>query len=464
MNNVFKRRCGLILGLMAVLLLFGVFQVQAIVVGETSPTSTFDLVAKQDHISAPDGDSILMWGYTLGARMQYPGPTLIVDEGEVVTVTLVNDLPPGHGQNVSIVFPGHVVTATGDPGAVDGLLTKEAPPDGATMVTYTFTATHPGTYLYRSGTRPDLQVEMGLVGALIVRPTGATPPFETRNFSPPMELAYNHSETAYHYEYLYLVTEVDINIHRLVQFNRINEVDTTTRSAVHWFVNGRAFPDILQPPGVPWFPTQPYNILPQTHPFEKVLIRVIQAGWQLHPMHYHGQDFSVIAVDGRLLSTNPEGGPAGPGPDLAWKASTINFTPGQTADLLWEWTGADLGWDIYGHAPGDAPLVGYEHTLVEGSTDPNDYPDHGETFPVILAERDDLAFGQFYSGSPFLGALGDLPPDAPGLNTSGGFLFPWHSHTEKELTSNDVFPGGLLTFVVLDPPDVCIPTDALVCP
>ena len=451
MNKVLKRSGGLILVLMTALLLWS-GQAQAVVDGVEG--TTFNLVAKQDHISSPDGDSILMWGYANGAasRMQYPGPTMIVNEGDTITVTLTNDLPPEHAQNVSIVFPGHVVTATG---GVAGTLTREAgyagnPGGDPTTVTYTFVATHPGTYLYRSGTRPDLQVEMGLVGAIIVRPIGTTPPVETRNFSPPFKLAYNHAETAYHYEYLYLVTEVDLNIHRLVEFGRIDEVDTTTWFPVHWFVNGRAFPDILQPPGVPWFPTQPYNILPRTHPYEKVLIRVVQAGRQLHPMHYHGQDFDVIAVDGRLLSTNPAGGPTGPGPDLAWKASTFNFTPGQTADLLWEWTGENLGWDVYGHAPGgpaegEPILTGYEF---EG--------DHAVPFPVILAGRDDLAFGQFWSGSPFLGASGDLPPDHPGLNTGGGYLFPWHSHSEKELTSNDVFPAGLLTFVVLEHPSVCI--------
>jgi hypothetical protein len=71
---------------------------------------------------------------------------------------------------------------------------------------------------------------------------------------------------------------------------------------------------------------------------------------------------------------------------------------------------------------------------------------------VILAERDDLAFGQFWSGSPFLGTAGDLPPDHPGLNAGGAYLFPWHSHSEKELTSNDVFPGGSLTFIILQHP------------
>jgi len=38
-------------------------------------------------------------------------------------------------------------------------------------VTYSFVATHPGTFVYESGTNPDVQVPMGLFGALIVRPT-----------------------------------------------------------------------------------------------------------------------------------------------------------------------------------------------------------------------------------------------------------------------------------------------------
>ena len=97
--------------------------------------------------------------------MQYPGPTLIVHEGDAVTVNLTNQLTVP----VSIVFPGQIgVTASG--GAA-GLLTSEATPSGGT-VSYSFTASKPGTYMYHSGTSPELQVEMGLMGALIIRPTG----------------------------------------------------------------------------------------------------------------------------------------------------------------------------------------------------------------------------------------------------------------------------------------------------
>ncbi len=63
-----------------------------------------------------------------------------------------------------------------------------------------------------------------------------------------------------------------------------------------------------------------------------------------------------------------------------------------------------------------------------------------------------LAFGGFYSGSPYLGFSGSLPPGEGGLNPWGGFTYMWHSHTEKELVNNDVFPGGMLTLLVIVSP------------
>ena len=77
-------------------------------------------------------------------------------------------------------------------------------------------------------------------------------------------------------------------------------------------------------------------------------------------------------------------------------------------------------------------------------------PDHGKDFPVVLPEKLDLAFGGWWSGSPYLGSLGALPPGEGGLNPNGGFSFMWHSHTEKELTNYDIFPGGMLTMMIIE--------------
>ena len=132
----------------------------------------FNFTAGAGEISTPDGGSIHFWGYHApGANPaevpQYPGPTLIVTEGDTVNINLTNYGVP---QPVSIVVTGHNVTAGG---GVPGLVTQAA--SVGQTVTYTFVANEPGTYLYQSATQPSLQVPMGLFGALIVDGYGTTP-------------------------------------------------------------------------------------------------------------------------------------------------------------------------------------------------------------------------------------------------------------------------------------------------
>lgn len=382
----------------------------------------FDLVARGGYVSTADGNSHYAWGYAHGAGpMQYPGPTLVVDQGATVTVTLGNEL----AVPVSIVFPGHrAVSATG--GAA-GLVAREAPPGGS--VTYSFVASEPGTYLYHSGTQQHLQVEMGLVGALIVRPAAA-----------PASRAYEHPATSFDREYLFVLTEIDPVIHAQVEAGQLAAVDHARRFPTLWFINGRNGPDTLLDPGIPWMPTQPYNALARMHPGEKILLRLVNAGLDLHPFHTHGNNTTLLARDARVLESAP-----GAGPDLATSDFTIKTIPGETYDATFEWTGKGLGFDAYGHAPSD-PLAPNEHA-----------PDHGKPLPVTLPNLLDMTFGEYYSGSPFLGRFGALPAGHPALNTTGGFFHMFHSHTEKELTNDDIFPGGMMTMVVVEPPTVPIP-------
>jgi hypothetical protein len=385
---------------------------RAAVAGITGPT--FALGAREGLVTTGDGNTLHAWGYGTGAAMQYPGPTLLVTEGDTVTVTLTNALPVA----TSIVFPGQSgVTATG---GAEGLLTREAPPGGT--VTYTFQAGTPGTYLYQSGTRPALQVEMGLFGALVVRPKAA-----------PATQAYGHPGTAYDREYLLVLSEMDASIHDQVARGNLNP-RTADYFAVNWFINGRNAPDTMLGDGVAWLPNQPYGAMVMMHPGERILVRLVNAGRDLHPFHFHGNNVTVIARDGRLLESAP-----GAGPDLAWSDFTVKAVPGATYDAFFEWTGKGLGWDIYGHAPGD-PLQPDEWA-----------PDHGKPLPVSLPAPQDLAVGSMYSGSPFLGAFGSLPPTQVTVNPNGGYFYMWHSHREKELTNFDIFPGGMMTMLVVDP-------------
>jgi manganese oxidase len=412
--------------------------------GITGQTN-FNFTVKADHISTADGGSYLIWGYVdegnyegLGGRAQYPGPTIIVNQGDPVTINLTNTL----NQPVSMIFPGQTnVTAEG---GSEGTLTNESTGPGD-IVTYTFVAGEPGTYLYHSGTNMQQQVEMGLLGALIVRPSMGP------------NYAYNSADTQWDREFLFLITEMDPRVHDAVEFG--DSFNDSDYYAVYWFINGRVAPDNMAEPFVPWLPTQPYNNMPRMHPGEKLLLRVISAGRDLHPFHTHGNHARIIAKDARLLSTN------GVSPDLAQEVFTIKAIPGQTVDAIFEWTGKGLNWDIYGTPADGRPAHECIDNDGDGFADPgipgnNPYEycaDHGKPFPTILPEDQDLAFGGWYGGSPFLGATGALPPGEGGLNPNGGASYMWHSHTEKELTNFDIFPGGMLTMLIIEAWNVDIP-------
>lgn len=412
-----------------VLLLLAVASVsRAGIDGVAGPT--FNLTAKADYISSADGNSHYAWGYALnGGTMQYPGPTMIVSQGQTVTINLTNGLSVP--VPVSAVFPGqaNVVASGGTP----GLMTNEVLPGGS--VTYTFVATNAGTYLYHSGSNPSLQVEMGLLGALVVRPNAADP----------LHQAYGHAGSAFDREYLFLLTEMDPAIHAQIEAQATANplaapsADMTAYNPVLWFINGRNAPDVMLDAYVPWMPTQPYNSLPRMHAGEKLLMRVVNAGRDLHPFHTHGNNFWVIAKDGRLLESV-----SGAGPDLAYSDFTVRAVPGETYDAIYEWTGKNLGWDVYGHTSVNDPL------------EPNEYaPDHGKPLPVIMPNLQDIATGPVYSGSPFLGQFGALPPGVP--SPGSGYFHMWHSHNEKELTNHDIFPGGMMTMLIIEPASVTIP-------
>ncbi|MDW7773932.1 MAG: multicopper oxidase domain-containing protein [Desulfobulbaceae bacterium] len=411
-----------------------------------SGQTSFNFTAKAGELSIADGGSVHFWGYEdldgyEGVGLpQYPGPTLILNQNDMVSITLTSQLP--FGKCTSIVFPGHRVTASG---GSEGILTNESCGPGDT-VTYQFTATEPGTYMYYSGTEPDLQVEMGLVGAIIVRPAmGAN-------------YAYNHADTSFDYETLFLLTSLDPNIHALAEQNRFNEIDLTLRWPVYWFINGRTAPDDLVGPFVAYLPHQPYDCTPRMTPGDRMLVRIIGADQDQHPLHLHGNHYYEIARYGRLLSSN------GSTPDLQRGRFTTLSVPGQTVDAIFTWTGEKLGWDIYGTPADGMP----DHECIDndgdgygdeeaGSTYDHEYcDDHGKPFPVVLPENQDLAFGGWWSGSPFMGGGEPLPPGEGGLNPNNGFFFMWHSHTEKELTNWDIFPGGMMTMMVVEPPGTVI--------
>ena len=417
--------------------------------------TSFTLTARADRITTPDGNSIYFWGFSSGAGpAQYPGPTLKVTKGAAVSITVANALPAELDQRVSLALAGQAgVTATcgAAGGCVQGPITLEA--RSGESVTYTFTASRPGTFLYNSASQPDLQVEMGLAGALIVYPAA---PKQAYDDSAPAVQAGNPAGSQYEQEYLFFLSEMDSEIHDLVERQGVRAVYDSGRLSHYfpnyWFINGRNAPDTMAEAGVPRLPTQPYGALTRTHPGDRVLMRVVGGGHDMHPFHHHGQHARIIAVDGYPLQTAP-----GAHFDLSHEVFTIQSLPGQTVDAILRWTGKGLGWDIYGHKAGDGSTCA---AAGQEGLDPTTHEycaDHLRPLPVVLPEALALTNGPFYSGSPFLGQVGLMPPGDGGLNANAGYTYMWHSHNEKEITNYDIFPGGMMTMLVVEPPGTPIP-------
>ncbi len=372
----------------------------------TDPSATFDMQATQGYIDTPDGNSVYMWGFAMNpGSFQMPGPVLCVDEGDTVTINLTNNL----SEAVSMVFPGQKgVTATGTaPSSYS--LAAEADPGGG-MASYSFVAEEPGTYLYESGTNVHKQVQMGLAGALVVRPAAGD------NF------AYNDPATQFDpdREYLLLFHEIDPALHQAVEYGLPYNV--TTRHDHYWTINGRGAVDTLLDNNVFWMPNQPYSSLVRIEAGAALpaLIRYLNAGTVNHPFHPHGNTMKVVGRDGRALGA------------AALENFTTTIGAGQTVDLLFRWDNVE-SWD-----PNANPLPAAP-----------DFP-----FPNLgnLVFKDDLTY---YSGDEYLGYQGELPTGVTSFNECGEFYFPWHSHALNEIQNFDEGFGGMLTLVRVDPPGGC---------
>ena len=52
-----------------------------------------------------------------------------------------------------------------------------------------------------------------------------------------------------------------------------------------------------------------------------------------------------------------------------------------------------------------------------------------------------------------------IPPSGTVANDptqEAGFAFMWHSHLERELTTNNAFPGGMMMMMLVDPREFVI--------
>ena len=120
------------------------------------------------------------WGY----NEQIAGPEIRVREGDLVRITLVNELP------VATTIHWHGVNVPPEMDGPAGL--NQAPVEPGQTFVYEFIATPAGTRMYHSHTDVVTQVTLGLYGAFIIEP--------------------QEPDTTYDKEFAYLLSEWDLEL------------------------------------------------------------------------------------------------------------------------------------------------------------------------------------------------------------------------------------------------------------
>lgn len=220
-------------------------------------THEIALTASEFDWALMDDTTVRVWGYN-GAM---PGPEIRVREGDHLRITLKNELPVPttihwHGLNV--------------PNAMDGVAgLTQTPVDPGSSFIYEFDATPAGSRWYHSHTDPQLQVAIGLYGALIIEPRAGG--------------------TAYDREFTYMMTEWDAELTPAVAAGTAprGPGDKSLRGgelgADYFLLNGRmhgAVPPMVVKTG------------------DRFLIRLYNTGSEPHAFHTHGHSFTIVATDG----------------------------------------------------------------------------------------------------------------------------------------------------------------------
>ena len=257
--------------------------------------ATFDLCAGPVNVTMQDtaGTVVPMWGFALGGQtagvcdgtLQVPGPELRTTDTSV-TINLTNTL----GVPVSVVIPGQVQSmtpvfddATSISTATNRVrsFTKETAP--LATVAYTWNGMKPGTFVYHSGTHSQIQVQMGLYGAVI------------------LDAAADEAYPGYPYDAdaVLFFSEIDPALHDAVDTGDYGVTVTSTVTYVpkYFLINGQGY----DPTSTPAAQAQTIG-----GPGSRTLLRFVKRGLRQRTAILQGAHVQVIAEDGNLYPFSRE--------------------------------------------------------------------------------------------------------------------------------------------------------------
>lgn len=255
--------------------------------------ATYNLVAMPFDKTMPDGSLVKMWGYAIDDGVSLPsvpGPALVVPAGDAtgLTVNLRNTLP----EAASVIIQGQAMPTDGlgtmlpPVKFTDGQgrqrvssFTTAAAPGGGTQ-SYTWSSLEPGTYLYHSGTHPQVQVQMGLYGAMTHDAVAAVPATSPAEAYP--GVAYDHDVTL-------VFSEIDPAVHAAVAAGQYGPGGTMTSTIdyapKYFLINGEPHTGASLP-------------IAAGSAGQTTLLRLVNAGLQSRSPVLQGHHVRLVAEDG----------------------------------------------------------------------------------------------------------------------------------------------------------------------
>jgi FtsP/CotA-like multicopper oxidase with cupredoxin domain len=262
--------------------------------------------------------------------VQASAPLLYAQEGKQARIKLTNlgfatrpDLTDGHTVHFH-GFPNAIPAFDGVPELSIGV------PSGRSY-TYFYQPRDPGTYMYHCHFEDVEHVSMGMTGVVFVRPAKG------------VNYAYNDADNSTYFDKEYPMFLSEIWTLERWEAAHIQEHDWSDYEPDFWAINGRSYPDTLEPDGdplvVPARPElqyQPHSSLVECNAGQRVLLRFVNLGFQQHAMRVDGLTFHVVGKDAKFLgptlaTTTP---PAPAYPDRRYDTDTIYIAPGESYDAI----------------------------------------------------------------------------------------------------------------------------------
>jgi hypothetical protein len=275
----------------------------------------------QSHYYHPDNPaSIGHVTQDFKGRVKVPAPIMGVDENRELMIVLTNvgfiarpDLDDSHTihwhgfRNPVALFDGVPEVSVAVP------VYRNFP--------YVYKPHDEGTYIYHCHFEDSEHVQMQMTGIVFVNPEKGG------------GFAYDDDDasTAYDRQFTLLLNEIDQRPHDGLE--RIQEFVWSNYSPQYWVINGRSYPDTVEPGATATssppahLESQPVSSLMQVNPGERVLMRIANLGYEQQSMQLVGIPMTVVGEDATFLRGQD-------GTDLSYGANSLYIGPGEARDVL----------------------------------------------------------------------------------------------------------------------------------